>query len=193
MAGFTGAARSRHSGCGSGRGLPREVARNTTEPLGALLRGYPRRAASAMASGGSPARRRSPYWSKLKATIPSPKQRTREGEAHRGLERVKLQRRIDGVELLRRRTALGTRAGRCGTPPGVWAARIDEWGSCEAGGGVSVTGAAPAVGNHGGTARSAAWGWSRGKGFGKLPGLMAELLRGLSVVELQRGGRPTVE
>ena len=113
MAGFTGAARSRHSGCGSGRGLPREVARNTTEPLGALLRGYPRRAASAMASGGSPARRRSPYWSKLQATIPSPKQRTREGEAHRGLERVKLQRGIDGVELLRRRTALGTGAGRC--------------------------------------------------------------------------------
>ena len=117
MAGFTGAARSRHSGCGSGRGLPREVARNTTEPLGALLRGYPRRAASAMASGGSPARRRSPYWSKLQATIPSPKQRTGAGEAHRGLERVKLQRGIDDVELLRRRTALGMGAGRCGTPP----------------------------------------------------------------------------
>ena len=49
---------------------------------------------------------------------------------------MKLQRRIDGVELLRRRTALGTGAGRYGTPPGVWAARIDEWGSCEAGGGV---------------------------------------------------------
>ena len=169
MAGFTGAARSRHSGCGSGRGLPREVARNTTEPLGALLRGYPRRAASAMASGGSPARRRSPYWSKLQATIPSPKQRTREGEAHRGLERVKLQRRIDGVELLPRRTALGTGAGRYGTPPGVWAARIDEWGSCEAGGEVSVTGAAPAVSNRAGAVSSPGVGSRRNSRRGEAP------------------------
>ena len=48
--GLTGAARSRYSGCGSRRGLPRELAHNTTELLGVLLRGYTRRAASAMAA-----------------------------------------------------------------------------------------------------------------------------------------------
>ena len=150
--------------------MPREVARNTTEPLGALLRGYPRRAASAMASGGSPARRRSPYWSKLQATIPSPKQRTREGEAHRGLERVKLQREVTGVDGERRRTALCTGAGHCGAPPVVQAPRVDEWGSCEAGGGVSETGAAPALSNRAGAVSSPGVGSRRNSRRGEARG-----------------------
>ena len=78
---------------------------------------------------------------------------------------MKLQRRINGVELLRDSSGrLGTGAGRCGTPPGVWAARIDEWGSCEAGGWVSVTGAAPAASNRAGAVSSP------GVGSGEIPG-----------------------
>jgi len=49
-------------------------------------------------------------------------------------------------------------AGRGRGSPGSWAPQVDAWFSCEAGGGVIVTGAAPAVGNHGGAASSPAGG-----------------------------------
>jgi hypothetical protein len=77
--------------------------------------------------------------------------------------------------------------GRCRGAPGSWTARIDVWCSCEAGGGVSGTGAAPAASN------CSACRAGVGGCLGELPGGEAELPRALAGAGVRRSDGSAVE